>query len=153
MEKLTEKEEKELTAAAAKVREKAHAPYSEFQVGAALLCKSGKVFTGCNVENASYGLCICAERGAVMAAVAAGERQFKGIVVITDAQPAASPCGACRQFLVEFNPEMQVVSTNLQGERRSWSAAELLPGYFSFGENDDTEPDDETDPGDKRWGV
>src|SRR5436305_1990648 len=92
-----------LIAAACDIRKQAHAPYSKFQVGAALLTASGKIITGCNVENASYGLTICAERSAVCSAIAAGQRQFVAMAVATPG--GHSPCGACRQVLVEFAPD------------------------------------------------
>ena len=116
-----------LLKAAREVREKAYAPYSRFQVGAALLTKSGKVFTGCNVENLSYGLTICAERNAVFAAVAAGEKDFESIAVVADSVSPITPCGACRQVLIEFSSDLTVTSENLQGTRHETTIAELLP--------------------------
>ena len=116
-----------LIVAAREVREKAYAPYSRFQVGAALRTKSGRVFRGCNVENLSFGLTVCAERAAVFAAVAAGETEFEAIAVVADSVQPVSPCGACRQVLVEFAPELKVCSANLQGQRYETSIAELLP--------------------------
>lgn len=112
------------------VREHAYAPYSNFRVGACLLTKSGKRFVGCNVENASYGLCCCAERSAVSAAVAAGEREFVGIVVVTASSPPSSPCGMCRQVLVEFNPQLPALLVNPQGEEARVTMAELFPAVF-----------------------
>lgn len=112
---------------AAAARERAYAPYSRFAVGAALLGKSGRVFTGCNVENLSFGLTICAERGAVCAAVAAGEREFVGIAIAADSKTPVTPCGACRQVLAEFCAELEVCSVNLTGERHEAKLSELLP--------------------------
>jgi cytidine deaminase len=116
-----------LEEAARKVRERAYAPYSNFQVGAALESTSGKVFTGCNVENISFGLTICAERNAVFAAVAAGVRSFRRIVIVADSQEPVTPCGACRQVLSEFADNMEVVSINLRGRKHRAKLSELLP--------------------------
>jgi cytidine deaminase len=118
-----------LVAAAAAARERAYAPYSRFRVGAALLLPDGGVSSGCNVENASFGLSVCAERHAVAAAVGAGARRFCGLAVVTDARPPASPCGACRQVLSEFG-DFPVVLANLAGERVVTSVSNLLPGAF-----------------------
>jgi cytidine deaminase len=112
---------------ARKVRSYAHAPYSKFAVGAALLGRSGRVFTGCNVENLSFGLTICAERVALCSAVAAGEREFEAIAVVADSLTPVSPCGACRQVLAEFAPDLEICSANLTGERFSGRLGELLP--------------------------
>jgi cytidine deaminase len=120
----------DLVAAAAAARRRAHAPYSNFAVGAALLDSSGRVHVGCNVENASYGLTICAERNAVAAAVAAGASRFVAIAVVTDATPPASPCGACRQVLAEFG-DMPVVLANPEGEQVRTSVSDLLPHAFT----------------------
>jgi cytidine deaminase len=120
----------DLVAAAAAARRRAHAPYSNFAVGAALLDSSGRVHVGCNVENASYGLTICAERNAVAAAVAAGASRFVAIAVVTDATPPASPCGACRQVLAEFG-DMSVVLANPEGEQLRTSVSDLLPHAFT----------------------
>jgi len=109
------------------VREKAHAPYSHFQVGAALRTASGRVFCGCNVENLSFGLTICAERAAVFAAVAAGETAFEMIAVVADSIQPVTPCGACRQVLAEFSSDLKICSENLQGQRFESTIAELLP--------------------------
>jgi cytidine deaminase len=112
---------------AREAREKAYAPYSRFQVGAALLGKSGRVFCGCNVENLSYGLTCCAERNAVFAAVAEGEREFEKIAIVADSRTPVTPCGACRQVLAEFCAELQIVTANLQGDRFEAKLTELLP--------------------------
>jgi cytidine deaminase len=119
-----------LIAAASSAREKAYAPYSGYKVGAALLTDDGEVVTGCNVENASYGLSVCAERHAVGAAVVKGARHFRAIAVVTDSTPPAPPCGACRQVLAEFG-EYPVILANSGEERRLTSIAELLPEAFT----------------------
>ena len=116
-----------LIAEARRAREQAYAPYSHFAVGAALRTKGGRVFTGCNVENLSYGLTICAERAAVCAAVAAGEREFEALAVVADSKDPVTPCGACRQVLAEFSTTLPVCSANLEGTVYESSIAELLP--------------------------
>ena len=122
---------KDLFEAAVSVREKAHAPYSKFKVGAAL--RSGEnIFIGANVENASYGLSRCAEQSAIQAMVASGQREFSEIVVYTEAQTPASPCGACRQILFEFSPEAKVYIINHKNDLKVFSVKELLPEGFSF---------------------
>lgn len=115
---------------ASAVSRMAHAPYSDFHVGAALLDDQGVVHSGCNVENASYGLSVCAERHAVAAAVAAGSQRFRALVVVTDVSPPVSPCGACRQVLAEFG-DFPVLLVNPGGERVETSVGELLPMAFS----------------------
>ena len=122
-----EQTEASLVKIARKVRQQAHAPYSHFQVGASLECEFGKVFSGCNVENISYGLTICAERNAVFAAVAAGVRLFRRIVIVADSQEPVTPCGACRQVLSEFSENMEIISVNLQGRKYRARLSELLP--------------------------
>ena len=116
-----------LVALARAVREKAYAPYSHFPVGAAIRTRSGRVYCGCNVENLSFGLTICAERAAVFAAVAAGEKEFEAIAVVADSVQPVTPCGACRQVLAEFSSNLQICSENLQGQRYETTIAELLP--------------------------
>ena len=108
---------------------RAHAPYSEFRVGAALEAADGRVFTGCNVESASYGLTICAERVAIGAAVAGGARRFRRIVVASETDPPAAPCGACRQLLAEFGLDVDVIAVGPASERR-WTLRALLPDAF-----------------------
>lgn len=119
----------ELIARAREAMEKAYAPYSGFRVGAALLGEDGSVHTGCNVENASYGLTICAERSAVVRAVAAGVRRYRAVAIVTSGAESASPCGACRQVLAEFSPTMTVVSASPAGVER-WTLDQLLPHPF-----------------------
>lgn len=119
----------QLVARARDVRERAYAPYSGFRVGAAVLAEDGTVHVGCNVENASYGLSICAERSAVVAAVAAGCTRFRAIAISVDGDRPVAPCGACRQVLGEFSPDVRVISE--AGERREeWSLSGLLPAPF-----------------------
>jgi cytidine deaminase len=123
----------ELMAHAAQARQHAYAPYSNFQVGAALLCKDGRIFHGCNVENASYGLCNCAERSAFFNAISAGYRrgQFQALAVIGATAGPISPCGACRQVVLELGGAgLEVVLGNVQGEMAVTSAGALLPGAF-----------------------
>ncbi len=125
-----------LEQAAADVRPRAHAPYSRFQVGAAVWGE-GQMFLGVNVENASFGLTICAERAAVTAAVTAGVTRLDAVAVCTGVSPPSSPCGACRQVLRELAGDprtFRVVAMNDRGERREWTLAELLPDSFSGAE-------------------
>ncbi len=118
-----------LVDAASSARANAYAPYSEYSVGAALLTRDGRIFVGCNVENASLGLTVCAERHTVAAAVAEGETSFRALVVMTESSPPATPCGACRQVLAEFG-DLEIVLANPSGERRSTSISELLRDPF-----------------------
>ena len=106
---------------------RAYAPYSRFHVGAVLVGKDGRIFAGCNVENISFGLTICAERNAVFAAVAAGCREFAKIVIVADTKVPASPCGACRQVLAEFEPDLEVLLANFSGQIETFRLSELLP--------------------------
>jgi cytidine deaminase len=111
---------------------KAYVPYSKFQVGAALLTEDGKVYQGCNIENAAYSMCNCAERTALFSAYAHGDRKFKSLAVIADTDRPVSPCGACRQVISELCPkDMKVVLTNLNGDIKEITVEELLPGAFS----------------------
>ena len=112
-------------------RGRAYVPYSHFPVGAALLCGSGKIYPGCNVENAAYSVCMCAERTALCAAVAAGEREFVAMGVIADSERPVPPCGMCRQALLELAPDMLIVLANLQGAERQTTVRALLPDGFS----------------------
>lgn len=120
----------ELLALAHSAREGAYAPYSDFHVGAAVATGDGPVFQGANVENASYGLSLCAERVAASAAVIAGHPRIEAIAVVGGSSRPTPPCGACRQFLFEFNPEMLVVSESPSGERKRWRLSELLVEGF-----------------------
>ena len=117
----------DLIRSASAVRKQAYAPYSGFAVGAAVQCKSGAVFVGSNVENISYALTICAERIAIASAVAAGEREFVAIAVVADTSEPTVPCGACRQFLAEFAPELIIVSATMRGGQKIQSLSHLLP--------------------------
>ncbi|HTS01175.1 MAG TPA: cytidine deaminase [Thermoanaerobaculia bacterium] len=129
---LTADEEARLVAAAAAVRENAAAPYSRFKVGAALLAADGRTFTGCNVESASYGLTVCAERNAVFKAISEGARSFRAVAVVTDAEPPASPCGACRQVLWDQCHDIDVVIATPRGVATRTRLAALLPMAFEF---------------------
>jgi len=119
----------DLVAAARQARLSAYAPYSGFAVGAALQSRDGRVFVGCNVENASYGLSICAERAAVAAAVSGGAKEFTRLVIATDVEPPSAPCGACRQVLSEFGADL-VVDAVGSASSRSWRLGDLLPSRF-----------------------
>lgn len=120
----------QLVEAARQAQQQAYCPYSHYRVGAALQADDGRVFVGCNVENASYGLTLCAERSAVAAAVSAGARQFQRVVVASDSEEPAPPCGACRQVLAEFGADLMVESVGPTRARR-WRIGELLPDAFS----------------------
>jgi cytidine deaminase len=119
-----------LVRAAEAARRHAHAPYSRYRVGAAVETDDGAIYAGCNVENASYGLTICAERAAVCAAVAAGARRIRRAVVVTDSDPPGAPCGACRQVLAEFGLDMEVTAVGPKRTTR-WRLRDLLPDAFT----------------------
>ena len=123
-------DEEKLIAAARQAREHAHAPFSEFRVGAAVRTKSGRIFGGCNVENASYGLTICAERVAIFKAISEGEREFDAVAVVTDADDLTPPCGACRQIIWEFCGDVPVILANLKGKIERERSSKLLPRPF-----------------------
>ena len=119
-----------LITAARTAREHAHAPYSNFRVGAAVRAKSGRVFTGCNVENATYGLTLCAERVAIFKAISEGERGFDAVAVVADTDTLTPPCGACRQILWEFCGDAEVILANLQGKIDRYRLSALFPKPF-----------------------
>lgn len=123
-----------LIAHAARYREMAYVPYSRFRVGAAVVAEEERVFFGCNVENASYGLSLCAERVAMSAAVAGGARRMVAVVLVTDTNPPATPCGACRQWMAEFGrDDMEIITANVAGCVRRFTLKELLPEAFRIG--------------------
>ena len=128
---LTHEQINQLMQTALKARVRAYAPYSHYLVGAALLLESGEVIEGVNVENASYGLCICAERSAVVTAVTQGKKDFKAMAIATSSIPAGAPCGACRQVLSEFAPSLQLILGNEHGEIVETTLAEIFPMQFS----------------------
>jgi cytidine deaminase len=119
-----------LTALAWKARENSYSPYSKFAVGTALVTETGETFVGCNIENASFSLTICAERVAVAAAVAAGFQRFAAIALAAETLEPVVPCGACRQFLAEFNPSLQIHCTGRGGITKTVPLSELLPSPF-----------------------
>ena len=119
-----------LIAAARAAREHAHAPYSNFRVGAAVRAKSGRIFSGCNVENATYGLTLCAERVAIFKAISEGERTFEAVAVVTDTDTLTPPCGACRQIIWEFCGDVEVILANLAGRVEVYRMSALLPKPF-----------------------
>ncbi|HEV3436607.1 MAG TPA: cytidine deaminase [Gemmata sp.] len=119
-----------LIVAAMAAREKAYAPFSHFQVGAALETEEGAIIPGCNVESASYGLTMCAERVAVFRGVSEGYRCFKRVAIVTEAATPTPPCGACRQILWEFAPDAEILLANLSGEVLRYTVRELLPNGF-----------------------
>ncbi len=112
-------------------RENAYAPYSKFKVGAAVITQNDNVYTGCNVENASYGGTICAERVAICNAVSSGERSIKAIAIVYDENNFAVPCGICRQFIYEFGAEIDVIMAKMNGEYKIKKISELLPDGFN----------------------
>ena len=120
----------ELKAAAVAMLDRAYCPYSRFPVGAALECSDGTVFTGCNIENAAYGLTICAERTAIFKAISEGHRDFKRIVIAGKSEDYCVPCGSCRQVMQEFAPQMEVICLNGKGEAKHFALKELLPYGF-----------------------
>ena len=124
--------DRELLGLAYEASKNAYAPYSHFQVGAALECEDGTVFTGCNVENAAYGDTICAERTAVVKAVSEGRKSFRRIAIYAEGKNYAMPCGSCRQVLAEFSPEMEVLCAKAGGRYVSYKLSELLPYTFNF---------------------
>jgi len=131
---MTDQGLEELLEAAIEARESSHAPFSRFHVGAAVRGASGKVYTGSNVESSSYGLTICAERLALCIAIHNGESDITEIAVVCSTQDAPGPCGACRQFMVDFAPDATVLMANLRGARRTATVAELMPWGFGPGD-------------------
>ncbi len=117
---------------ARKARENAVAPFSKFKVGAALRTAEGKVYRGCNVENCTYGLTVCAERVALLTALAAGERKFTAVAVVTQSEEPSTPCGPCRQLMWEYCGDIDVTLANLTGQRVEYKLATLFPHPFSF---------------------
>ena len=122
----------DLISEATKARENAVAPFSKYKVGAALLTKSGKVYRGCNVENCTYALTVCAERVALLTALAAGERDFTAIAVVTQSDEPGTPCGPCRQLMWEYCGDIPVTIANLKGKRIEYTLAQLFPHPFDF---------------------
>lgn len=122
--------EEELIAAAAKVRENAYAPYSNFKVGAAVETDDGEIYTGCNVESASYGLTVCAERVAIWKGISRGVTKFGRVAVVVDTEELTPPCGVCRQIIWEFCGDVPVILSNLHGKTETVMMSELLPRAF-----------------------
>jgi len=127
---LSEQDNQSLIETASAARLRSVAPFSDFLVGAALRTKDGKVFTGCNVESASYGLTVCAERVAIWKALSEGERDFTDLVIVADTEQLTPPCGTCRQIIWEFCKHAKIVLANLRGEKQEVSIADLLPKAF-----------------------
>jgi cytidine deaminase len=119
-----------LVLAALRARERAHAPFSDFKVGAALEAENGQIITGCNVENATYGLSLCAERVAVFKAVSEGIRRFRRVAVVADTEVLTPPCGACRQILWEFCSDLQLTIANLDGKSDTFPLSHIFPRPF-----------------------
>lgn len=130
-------EDKKLVDMALKAREKAYAPYSGFRVGACVRCASGKLYAGCNVENASYGAACCAERVALYAAVAAGEREFTHVAIASDSDGATYPCGICQQVIYELAPDARVLCADRDGAFEPYAAGDLLPHAFTLDRKDE----------------
>ncbi len=125
-------QQKALIAKAKNAYQNAYAPYSNFHVGAAALTKSGNIVSGCNVENASYGLTVCAERNCIAQAVIQGEQQFETLVIYTEQEKLTPPCGACRQVIVEFfEPEAIIMAVNHLANQKTWTVEQLLPSAFT----------------------
>lgn len=122
-------ENSDLIAAAVDARTRARVPYSHFAVGAAVRTRDGQIYKGCNIENISLRLTLCAEEVAIGAAVAAGETEFVAVAVVADSKQPILPCGGCRQLLAEFNPAMEVISATLEGRTERYSLSELLPRH------------------------
>lgn len=123
---------KNLIEKAIDARKNSYSPYSQFAVGAALEAEDGTVYTGCNVENASYGLTVCAERTALVKAVSQGAKKFKRLAIVTDTAEIVTPCGMCRQMLIEFSPELEIILANTEGKKESVILSALLPKAFKL---------------------
>jgi len=124
--------EKLLIDQALKARTRAHAPFSNFKVGAALCCKGGRIYTGCNIENPSMSLSICAERTAMIKAISEGETEFEIMAIVTDSRSLTYPCGACRQMIWEFGPDLNLILANTRGDIKRVALRDLLPEAFEF---------------------
>lgn len=124
--------DEELLAIADKAMENAYAPYSEFKVGAALLCSDGTVYTGCNIENGSYGATNCAERTAIFKAVSEGRRDFTAIAIVSSGGGETFPCGICRQVMGEFSPDIRIILRSSDGKPVSYNFKELMPNFFTL---------------------
>lgn len=139
----------QLVDAAISSRQQAYVPYSRFQVGAALEGRSGRIYTGFNIENAAYSMCNCAERTALFSAYAQGEREFTALAVVADTAGPVSPCGACRQVISELcGPDMEIILANMKGDRQRTRVRDLLPGAFAPQDLKSTKQNgsNETDP-------
>lgn len=123
-------DDSQLIKQAKEARKRAYVPYSKFKVGAALLAADGSIYRGCNVENASYGASICAERTALVKAVSEGQKKFKKIAIVADYPAPCSPCGICRQMLAELSPDLEVIMANTRGKSKKMRLSELLPEAF-----------------------
>lgn len=134
MKKMDQKTENKLRNKAKEAWNNAYTPYSDFPVGVALLTTEGKIFTGCNIENAAFGLTNCAERTAIFKAVSEGYRKFQALLLITDTEDPVFPCGSCRQVIMEFGGDLEVILTNFKGDKMRMTGNELLPGAFSKGD-------------------
>ncbi len=124
--------DKQLVKKAIEAKEYSYSPYSKFRVGAALLCGDGRVYTGCNIENAAYGPSNCAERTAMFKAISEGNRNFKKIAVVLDNEDFAYPCGVCRQVMMEFAPNLEIIMANCKGDYIKKSLTDLLPYAFKL---------------------
>lgn len=128
---MDEKQIKELIVIAKKAREQSYSPYSKFPVGAALLCRDGTIYTGTNIENASYSLTNCAERTAIFKAISEGNSQYRAIAVVADTDRPVPPCGACRQVIHEFCDDIVIIISNIKDDYKVFKIKDLLPGAFS----------------------
>jgi cytidine deaminase len=153
---MSERDLKSLIEIAGQARERAFAPFSNFRVGAAVETEDGEIYTGCNVESASYGLTVCAERVAIWKALSEGERKFKRLAVVVDTTPLTPPCGTCRQIIWEFCRDVEVVLANLHGDIETDMMRDLLPRAFDArflnqateGKSSDSNEQQGTKPGD-----